>query len=159
VALIPLLRRDGSAIAYAAVDDADVALVSAHTWRIHKSHGIKYAVFKKHGRRTFMHRVILDMPGPQYECDHIDGDGLNNTRANLRVVSHAQNMQNRKSHAGSTSRYRGVYWSTNHQRWAAQVTIHGVRHRLGYFILEEEAARAASTFRANYMPFANEARQ
>lgn len=56
-----------------------------------------------------MHRVILSLTDRKIKADHIDSNGLNNQRCNLRQVSHAQNMSNRKSSSKSNSTYLGVH--------------------------------------------------
>src|SRR5208282_1047840 len=76
------------------------------------------------------------------ERDHIDGDGLNNRRYNLRSVTHSQNMHNARKpiKPGSSSRFKGVAFQARLKRrpWQARI---GDRH-LGYFATEEEAGAA-----------------
>ncbi|MGL5936547.1 MAG: HNH endonuclease [Cetobacterium sp.] len=74
--------------------------------------------------------------------DHIDGNKLNNTRENLRIVTHTQNSMNRKSAGGSSSQYIGVYLSKSNNKWAAQINIKGKKTHLGSFTCEIEAAKA-----------------
>lgn len=88
----------------------------------------------------WMHRRLL--PGAQ-RVDHIDGDGLNNRRLNLRAVTNSQNMQNRSGlSANNTSGFRGVQWDKRDRRWRARIGVEGERIYLGYFDTAEEAARA-----------------
>lgn len=87
-----------------------------------------------------LHRFLMEA-GPGEMVDHIDGDGLNNRRSNLRVATRSQNGQNRKRQKG-TSQYKGVYWYRWSTRWKAQITANGRRLSLGYFRSEEDAARA-----------------
>lgn len=73
------------------------------------------------------------------DVDHIDGDGLNNQRSNLRVVTRRQNLRNqRRKAANATSQFLGVCWDRSRQRWIA--SIDG-RH-IGRFYDEDTAARA-----------------
>jgi hypothetical protein len=76
------------------------------------------------------------------EVDHIDGDGLNNTRSNLRVVTKTQNMQNRRINKNNTSGHKGVAWDKESQKWMAYISSHGVRRNLGRFETPEQAAAA-----------------
>jgi hypothetical protein len=97
-----------------------------------------------------MHRVILNAPR-SLEIDHVNGNGLDDQRANIRLVSHAQNHQNRVSAQGATSNYRGVYWSSVEQRWIAQVRLNGRRAFRRRFRDERTAALAVSAARRELM--------
>src|SRR5690242_18197292 len=99
---LPLVARDGTIRAWAEVDHEDFIWLRKWTWRMD---AFGYAV--RHGRpdggrivHYRMHREIMDLAPTKAadprEVDHIDGDVRNNRRANLRVVTHAQNMQNRR---------------------------------------------------------------
>jgi hypothetical protein len=75
------------------------------------------------------------------EIDHINGDGLDNRRENLRICNHQQNSGNQGPRGGS-SRFKGVCWHKNHRIWAAFIGIDFKQKHLGHFHTEEEAARA-----------------
>lgn len=155
--LIPLVRRGGIVVAHTLVDEADAAWLSQWTWRRDRD---GYAVrYDSQNRRTlYMAREILGLKvGDPREADHRNRDKLDNRRANLRVVTHAQQMQNLPGHRGSSSRFRGVYWDKARSKWSARVQLNGVTHCLGRFDDEEEAAQAAAAFRAEHMSFAEEA--
>jgi hypothetical protein len=74
--------------------------------------------------------------------DHINGNGLDNRKSNLRICTHQQNCENSRKRKKSFSKYKGVYWSKNAKKWVAQITIDGKSKHLGYFELEEDAAAA-----------------
>ena len=74
------------------------------------------------------------------EVDHKNGDGLNNTRENLRICTREQNARNRRSVSGSTSKYLGVSWCKDKKRWRAQISAYGKCKKLGRFKTELEAA-------------------
>lgn len=161
---IPLVNHNGDVLAYANVDAADVSALSQWTWRLLNAPSARrYAVrtVQVGGKQQaiLMHREIMGLNGKPkgIEVDHIDGDGLNNRRGNLRQTSHAQNLQNRRSATGSTSQYRGVYWDNRRSRWRAAAKLNGQRFDLGSFVSEQEAARVASEWRKQNMPFAVEA--
>lgn len=159
VARIPLYRRGGAVVAYTLVDASDAALVNQHRWFVLKSKTLVYAGRWVRAGQTFtvrmLHRFILGLPsGRDLEVDHINRDGLDNRRANLRAITHAGNMQNRPSHKGSRSRYRGVSWDSARKRWRAKVRISGRTVHLGRFLSEEEAGETARLARLRLMPFA-----
>lgn len=129
----------------AVIDDEFSELILQHCWRVLvQPHG-QYAIAalpRRNGKQQTlsMHRLILGA-GSGQQVDHIDRDGLNNTRGNLRFCTTAQNAQNRR-HRGGVSQYRGVVWHKTPGRWAAQITARREPHFLGFFSSEEEAARA-----------------
>lgn len=146
-----LLRdRDGVLVGVAAIDRTDCAL-SAHRWYLSQGYVRRST---SSGSRA-LHREVLGLPtGSTSEVDHIDGDPLNNRRANLRVCTREQNAQNVKSRAGSSSMYRGVSWESARGKWRATV---GPRI-IGRFDSELQAATVASAVRAQHMPYSNEER-
>lgn len=83
-------------------DEADLEMLTHYVWR---SHSNRYAITTSHGIQRLMHRLILDLK-PGEICDHINGDGFDNRRFNLRKASRHQNAWNRK---GSDGKYKGVY--------------------------------------------------
>jgi len=107
----------------------------------------------------WLHRVIMRlMPWDKMEVDHINGDRLDNRRCNLRVVTRAQNCQNKPSLGGS-SKYRGVHWCKRTKRWMARAKLNQKTYYLGSYEDEEDAADAASKFREEHMPFSEEGRR
>ncbi len=101
-----------------------------------------------------MHRLILGLEaGDPLQADHINRDRLDNRRANLRAVTASQNRHNQGSRPGSSSTHRGVSWSEKRGRWEASVNVNGRAHFLGRFADELDAARVASEFRREHMPF------
>jgi hypothetical protein len=128
----------------AIVDEADFEWLSQWKWQSMKPHHIWYArrTVTPHGKSStvYMHREILRVASDVY-VDHIDGNGLNNTRANLRAATRSENLWNHKSRTGS-SQYKGVNFHTSRDQWQAQIKFNGKRKWLGYFNTPEEAAVA-----------------
>ena len=87
-----------------------------------------------------MHRWLMK-PAPGLLVDHIDGDRLNNTRANLRIVTNQQNQSNRRNGYGA-SKYVGLSWDGKFNRWKVSVTHQGKPHYVGVFRDEIEAVKA-----------------
>ena len=137
----------------ALVDDEDHKWLSKWNW--HASHDRDGTI---HARRTvnfllpdgtrsakavWMHREILGLTADNpMQADHIDGDGLNNRRTNLRSVSRRENMRNRRLQANNKSGVPGVSWSTTKRRWRASIRVEGARVELGYFRELRNAAQA-----------------
>ena len=131
----------------ALVDDADYERLSQYSWcvRIDKRPGRNehtYAaryVGPSYRRKTiFMHSEVCGYARP----DHIDGDGLNNQKYNLRPATRSQNAANRSKREGFSSSFLGVSWSTKSQKWHAQIVKDGKRFHLGMFRDEVDAAQA-----------------
>jgi hypothetical protein len=130
------------------VDDSDFAALSQFNWQVLKREKLWYArrsaICIDGKRRTILlHRQLLGL-SRSLDVDHIDGDGLNNCRSNLRVVTHSENMQNMRARETSAkaSKFRGVSWNNRNRKWVARIGLRWKRVYLGLFITEEEAARA-----------------
>jgi len=127
----------------ALVDDEDCEWLNAWKWAYWPEKYTGYAgrrIYQKDKsrKRIRMHRVILNPP-PNMEIDHINGNGLDNRRCNLRICTHSQNLANQRKCRG-TSQYKGVCWDKG--RWRAQVSSAGQNIHLGYFKIEMDAAIA-----------------
>ena len=126
----------------AVVDRCDIGLVENHTWTCAKRGDLFYAYRQEwlgNGKMKsiLMHRVILGVPDGIL-VDHIDRDGLNNRRSNIRPCTHGQNMMNRKMPKHNTSGYKGVKLAKS-GRWTASIQSKGVMYHLGTFDGPEEA--------------------
>ena len=159
-ALIPLLDRTGELVEHAIVDSDNVAHLSQWCWRLFRAQSsLLYATRGTAAtgkmQAVMMHREIMGLPRVRNgeEVDHINGNGLDNRRSNLRVLSHAHNHQNRRSNSNSTSQFRGVYWNRQRQKWVAKGKLNGTNYHLGYFDSELQAARRAQDWRIANMPF------
>jgi hypothetical protein len=84
-----------------------------------------------------MHKLITGWP----QTDHINHDGLDNRRGNLRPVTTIQNQQNRRPRAIASSKYKGVCRHRD-RKWLARICINGTQYHLGLFVTEEDAALA-----------------
>lgn len=126
---------------YALADAADAEALSSHKWTAQKSSGsnLVYAVCKQDGRRIFMHRYLLS-PRSDLSVDHVNGDGLDNRRENIRICSHAENMRNRRHSRRAACAYKGV--CRNRRKYRAQIRHEGVKYHLGVFDDQESAAKA-----------------
>jgi len=122
---------------YAYVDAADYEWLSRDTWHVHNG----YAARWHKNKRIYMHREIMQPP-PGKIVDHMNHNKLDNTRANLRVCTPAENQRNQRKQHGTASIYKGVAYSKKHRKWTATIGLHRKYTQLGYYDTEIEAARA-----------------
>ena len=130
---------------YALIDEQDHALVKGYHWFAvyvrFKWYAATCVRSKADGkwRQLRMHTVIMGAHG----IDHRDGNGLNNSRSNLRIATQAQNCKNRsKTRAASSSPYKGVSWHKRIGKWQAYIMVNYQRQHLGSFDNPIEAAKA-----------------
>jgi len=143
---------------YAIVDDIDYKRVSLFKWHVQKDKNTFYArtnTSKKLGsqRTVRMHHFIVGFPLHNLKVDHINGNGLDNRKENLRIISNRENCQNTvKSRFGlKTSIYPGVNWMKAKKKWRAEIQINGKQIHLGLFESEEEAAYKYEEAAGEYM--------
>jgi len=75
--------------------------------------------------------------------DHINYDGLDNRKANLRLATRTQNNRHtRRTINPGTSKYKGVSWYRREKKWVAKINAYGKTYPLGSFKNEIQAARA-----------------
>jgi hypothetical protein len=127
---------------FALVDDEDFEYLNQWKWCAWIGDGRSYAVRnagkdQKRGMFERMHRVILRLKKGEIP-DHIDGNGLNNQRSNLRIATHSQNAMNTRKRSGCSSQYKGVSYDKVRSQWMCMVRGKYV----GRFNSEKEAAQA-----------------
>lgn len=131
----------------ATINLGDKELVTPYSWRLLRGHNGKvYAYAQTKSGPVYMHRLIARTPVGR-ETDHINGDGLDNRRSNLRVATCSQNSANmwkprRSDGSSATSRFKGVTWDRSRSKWQAKITVDQHCKSLGRYDSEEEAARA-----------------
>lgn len=129
------------------VDDTDYEWLRHFSWNLLPHRNNKYA-YRTTKTKTFslMHREILDFPKGM-QTDHIDGNGLNNQRHNLRVVTNRINCQNK--HMKKSSKYSGVCFVPRNSKknpWMVGIRINKKVRHLGYYNSEEVAGRVYNSF-------------
>ncbi len=144
---------------YAIVDAWMYEELNKYQWYAHKGKTTYYAYRaarideKRKSKNVKMHEEVMKLQktddrrlkteDQKYVIDHINGDGLDNRSANLRVATYSQNSQNRrKSRKGCGSKYKGVWLDKRTRRWRAQICFEGTKKHLGYYDDEAGAARA-----------------
>jgi hypothetical protein len=152
-----ITKRDGSKH-IVLVSAADRRLVEGHKWHIVAIGKGTYASAKIDGKTVYLHRLVLGLqPGDGLQADHINRNGLDNRRENLRPATDALNRQNfsAEGYSNNKSGYRGVHWLEDRQRWGASCCINGKQKRIGRFKDVHEAGRAVAEYRRQHMPYAN----
>lgn len=127
---------------FATVDIDDAERLAGYKWRAHKVRNVFYAERSEGSSTVAMHRQVLQPPKGTV-IDHINGDGLDNRRTNLRIVSHQENSFNRSANGNRASSFKGVsYDSDRLLRWHARIKKGGKTISLGRYATEIEAAKA-----------------
>jgi hypothetical protein len=129
----------------AVVDDEDFEYLSQFGWHARKDRHTFYAArnIMQNGKRITqgMHRLIMDAPCDM-EIDHINGNGLDNRRCNLRLCTTPQNKRNSRLRKDNKSGFKGVSWNKAAQKWVSQITHNGKVIYIGSFDNTVDAAIA-----------------
>ena len=144
----------------AIVDDVDYASLNRHKWCAHKTPYTYYAergVCMPHSklRIIHMHRIILNASDGM-QVDHINGDGLDNRRSNLRLCTPSENNRNKNLSRHNKTGFKGVSVLRRklQKPYRVQIRINKKRIQIGYYHTAEEAARAydlaASTYHGEF---------
>lgn len=115
------------------LDKEDQWLLSSYKWHIQKTEPMyAFRQFTENGelQRVYLHRVIANAGKGQF-VDHINGNGLDCRKENLRLCSHTQNMQNRKVSKSNKLGVKGVYLEGS--RYRASIKAFGKKYSLGSF--------------------------
>lgn len=149
---VPLITKGFNVV----IDDDDFEIVNKHKWRLCMNHGRKYAVtgtYRKDTGLILLHRFILK-PSKGQMVDHVNGDGLDNRRENIRICNHTQNMWNSRIQKNNKSGFKSVTFEAG--AWRARISVNRKRKCLGRFKTAEEAARAYDKWAKIYFgEFAN----
>jgi hypothetical protein len=142
------------------VDDDDFDLVSKYKWHLQRgeTHNTYYVymnnIYNKHPdfhqKCIPIHRLILGVNDRRLDVDHIDQNGLNNQRSNIRISTRTQNQRNRRLQKNNTSGYKGVSWRSDRRRWKANIKFEGKLLHLGLFTCPQAAARAYNNAAIKY---------
>lgn len=136
------------------IDEQDIDFFKEFTWRIAKKDNTNYLVRtinypktddKRKTGRLWFHREILKVSNlywKKIQVDHINGNGLDNRRENLRLVTPSQNMFNSKKPKNNTTGFKGVDFQKKENKYRARIGVNNKRINLGQFNTAEEAARA-----------------
>ena len=137
------------------IDTADLHLVEGANWhaevKLRRDGSIRTVYARRNmpalieGRiLTALHRIIM-LPPSGMLVDHVNGDGLDNRRCNLRLATPAENNQNRRLSLSNTSGYKGVCFDKHKGKWRALIAANGRKVHLGHYTSAAEAAEAYET--------------
>ena len=130
----------------AKIDREDLARVVAFKWQAETHRHTHYAGTSiktgKSFKRIRLHRLIMNVISGQ-AIDHINGDGLDNRKANLRIASQRVNSYNRRP----KYKYLGVRFCKKSKAWRACIKHEGKYRVLGLFSSEDEDGKVAQEFR------------
>lgn len=142
ISMIPLTQGK-----YAIVDTGDYEWLSRWKWYCDKAERTYYAKrrdYENDGKIISMHRIILGLNGNvNLQADHINSNGLDNRRSNLRSCTKAENQRNQQIQLRKkTSRYKGVFFSSLRKKWLSRIKLNQKVMCCGTFTSEAEAAKA-----------------
>lgn len=131
---------------FALVDDEDYGLVAQYKWCAKsKPDNRWYAarIFTVNGKKQsiLLHRFLMN-PKPGEQVDHINGNGLDCRKSNLRIATHAQNRHNSRVTKRSRSGLKGVWYTPSRHGWRSAIMANGKRISIGIFKSAYEAAKA-----------------
>jgi hypothetical protein len=160
ITAIFLKRKDGSILeAIISTSDLEQVKTFPNSWNACYDPTIDNFYVRGHskyieGKRytIHLHRYIFNNPNG-YQIDHINHNTLDNTRANLNIVSQYENKQNRSGlDKNNSSGFRGVYWCRTKKKWVGKIVSYGKTKRK-YFEHKEDAAIWVEEFRKIEMPY------
>ena len=127
-------------------DVEDIDKVTPYNWYVHQN----YVKAMKGKKTLLLHRVILGCDDKKMVVDHINHDKSDNRKANLRVVTQSQNIQNRGLIPNNTSGITGVHWHEHTHKWKAEIEVNGKKHYLGVFKDINDAKKARQEAEKKY---------
>lgn len=122
------------------IDSDDIERVGKHNWRLSTAkERPDYAVTQIGRKNVYLHRFILEAKTGEL-VDHINHDGMDNRKSNLRLATHRQNVAHQRVRSGTA--YKGVQLRCDGKKWIARIQVDRKGHHLGSFATPEDAARA-----------------
>ena len=126
----------------ALVDDEDYDWLNQYKWHIDNIGYAKMSYkINKINKTIRMHQLLIYKPTGM-QTDHINGNKLNNQKENLRIVTQQQNQMNKIKRKNMTSKYKGVSWFGESNKWRADIMLNKKQYYLGLFNNEIDAAKA-----------------
>ena len=133
VAIVPVKLFKSDDVVYTLVSDEDYYDVVQHKWYLNRG-GYPWSRLGSE-----MQCFLVKNNDPTKVVDHINCDKMDNRRENLRIVSRSFNNRNKRKREGTSSKYKGVQFYSQTNKWRARIKINNHEKHLGYFHTEEEA--------------------
>lgn len=134
----------------AIVDEADAEMVSRYRWcYLNVGYAARHERIDGKDRMILMHRFLLGASSEQL-VDHINGDGLDNRRVNIRLCTKADNQRNQRRNNRNTTGYKGVSFDKARGKYIASIHVIGTQIHLGRFSTAEEASKAYEDAASRY---------
>lgn len=126
----------------ALVDDEDFETINRFKWYVSRERRASYAARNHNGKTIRMHRVILNAP-KGIHVDHVNGNGLDNRRENIRLCTMSENLRNQiKPHKDNKLGIKGVHWNKRDKKFQAQIRVDSKSIKLGHFNVMGDADSA-----------------
>lgn len=129
------------------IDKENLNKIMNMKWYVVKKGSIYYAAhtyyYKGKSKRLYMHRYLMDETNPKIHVDHINGNGLDNRKLNLRSVTAIENGRNRGKQSNNKSGYKGVYWNKQKNKWHSVLRHMGKKIHLGFY---DDAKSASESY-------------
>lgn len=143
---------------FALVSDKDYKYLSQWKWYALCNRGSYYAARKirvgKKQTTLYMHQALAERLGFKHRADHVNQNGLDNRRLNLRDATNKQNAENQKLRKNNTSGHKGVYWDKQKSKWRPRICHNGRKISLGLFETLEDAIKARKEAEKKYFTHA-----
>lgn len=154
---IYLINRNNEICAKCLIDIEDIDLVKDIKWHKSNLQRSTYYCISNNSKWRRIHRLILGITDENTLVDHINHNGLDNRKSNLRICTNQQNICNCNIPKNNKSGCKGVYWAKDKQKWTVQVTINNKTKYIGRFTEYEDAVKARNEAAKKYYgEFANE---
>ena len=125
------------------LDEEDKHFITDYKFNISTSPNgnTRYALGYINGRTRLLHRLIMQPPANML-IDHINGNGLDNRKTNLRLANYSQNLANTGKHKNNKSSFKGVYWDKDKKKWRVTLSKNKKTIHIGVYVDKLEAAKA-----------------
>lgn len=152
-----LIDKNNEVCAKALIDLDDVDKVKNIKWHRSDLQRSTYYCISNNSEWRRIHRLIMGVTDKDIVVDHINHNGLDNRKSNLRICTSGQNTCNCLTSKNNKSGHKGVYWSKERKKWCAQISINNKTKGLGRYDTIEEAIEARKKAAKEYYgEFANE---
>ena len=131
------------------IDLEDLEKVKRYTWCVTQKKKRLYALCRTKSQIVYIHQYILNYDNP-LTCDHINLNGLDNRKSNLRICTNGENNRNKPLQKNNTSGVTGIYFHKKNKNWIVQINVNGKPKNFGSFLNKEEAIKKREQLKKEY---------